>query len=139
MHDKIRAVLAERVGEVGSSLSGADKLSATLGLSSLDLAFLVAELEAELGVDPFAKLVSITSVRSVGDLVQAYQQAFFSGARARPAGRDDRDSGQASADAGGRGGSAVDRRERFRGRRDRRYRLPFSGRGRSHRLLAQPL
>lgn len=76
VHDKIRAVLAERVGEVGS-LSGADKLSATLGLSSLDLAFLVAELEAELGVDPFAKLVSITSVRSVGDLVHAYQQAFF--------------------------------------------------------------
>jgi acyl carrier protein len=76
VHDRIRAVLAERVGEVGR-LSGADKLSATLGLSSLDLAFLVAELEAELGVDPFAKLVSITSVRSVADLVQAYQQAFF--------------------------------------------------------------
>jgi acyl carrier protein len=76
VHDKIRAVLAERVGEVGR-LSGAEKLGATLGLTSLDLAFLVAELEAELGVDPFAKLVSITSVRSVGDLVQAYQQAFF--------------------------------------------------------------
>jgi hypothetical protein len=41
------------------------------------LAFLVADLEAELGVDPFAKLVSITSVRSVDDLVRAYQQAFF--------------------------------------------------------------
>jgi hypothetical protein len=26
---------------------------------------------AELGIDPFAKLVSITSVRSVGDLVRA--------------------------------------------------------------------
>ena len=76
VHDKIRAVLAERAGEVGR-LSGAEKLSATLGLSSLDLAFLVAELEAELGVDPFAKLVSITSVRSVADLVRAYQQAFF--------------------------------------------------------------
>ena len=81
VHGRIRAVLAERVGEVGG-LSGADKLSATLGLSSLglsslDLAFLVAELEAELGVDPFAKLVPITSVRSVGDLVRAYQQAFF--------------------------------------------------------------
>ena len=58
-------------------LSGTDKLNATLGLSSLDLAFLVAELEAELGVDPFAKLVSITSVRSVEDLVRAYQQALF--------------------------------------------------------------
>jgi len=76
VHGKIRAVLAERVGAV-ARLSGTDRLSATLGLSSLDLAFVVAELEAELGVDPFAKLVSITSVRSVGDLVRAYQQAFF--------------------------------------------------------------
>ncbi|MGA7488427.1 MAG: acyl carrier protein [Xanthobacteraceae bacterium] len=76
VHDRIRAVLTERVGEVGR-LSGTDKLNATLGLSSLDLAFLVADLEAELGVDPFAKLVSITSVRSVEDLVRAYQQAFF--------------------------------------------------------------
>jgi acyl carrier protein len=76
VHDRIRAVLAERVGEV-AHLSGTEKLNATLGLSSLDLAFLVAELEAELGVDPFAKLVSITSVRSVADLVRAYQQALF--------------------------------------------------------------
>jgi acyl carrier protein len=77
VHGRIRAVLAERGGSDVVRLSGADKLSATLGLSSLDLAVLVAELEAELGVDPFAKLVSITSVRSVGDLVRAYQQAFF--------------------------------------------------------------
>jgi acyl carrier protein len=76
VHGRIRAILAERVGEV-ARLSDTDKLSATLGLSSLDLAFVVAELEAELGVDPFAKLVSITSIRSVGDLVRAYQQAFF--------------------------------------------------------------
>jgi hypothetical protein len=45
IHERIRAILAERVGEVGP-LSGAEKLSATLGLSSLDLAFLVADLEA---------------------------------------------------------------------------------------------
>jgi len=76
VHGRIRALLAERGSEV-DRLSGADKLSATLGLSSLDLAFLVAELEAELGVDPFAKLVSVTSVRSVEDLVRAYQQAIF--------------------------------------------------------------
>jgi acyl carrier protein len=76
VHNRIRAILAERIGEVGR-LSGSAKLSATLGLGSLDLAVLVAELEAELGVDPFAKLVSITSVRSVGDLVRAYQEAFF--------------------------------------------------------------
>lgn len=76
VHERIRAILAERAEEV-ANLSGSEKLSATLGLSSLDLALLVAELEAQLGVDPFAKLVSITSVRSVNDLVRAYQQAFF--------------------------------------------------------------
>ena len=76
VHERIRVLLAERGGEAGR-LSGNEKLSATLGLSSLDLALLVAELEAQLGVDPFAKLVSITSVRSVDDLVRAYQQAFF--------------------------------------------------------------
>jgi acyl carrier protein len=76
VHERIRAILAERAGEV-PHLSGSEKLSATLGLSSLDLALLVAELEAHLGVDPFAKLVSITSVRSVDDLVRAYQNAFF--------------------------------------------------------------
>ncbi len=76
VHDRIRAILADRNGEI-SHLSGTEKLSATLGLSSLDLAFLVAELESELGVDPFAKLVSITSIRTVGDLVRAYQQALF--------------------------------------------------------------
>jgi acyl carrier protein len=76
VHERIRAILAERAEEV-AHLSGSEKLSATLGLSSLDLALLVAELEAQLGVDPFAKLVSITSVRSVNDLVRAYQQAFF--------------------------------------------------------------
>lgn len=76
VHAKIRAVLQERFGQV-RAFGGADKLNATLGLSSLDLAFLVAELEAELGVDPFAKLVSITSVRSVDDLVRAYRRAIF--------------------------------------------------------------
>ena len=82
VHGRIRAVLAERAVEVGT-LSGADKLSATLGLSSLDLAFLVAELEAEFGVDPFAKAVSITNVRSVDDLVRAYCDAIFGGDKPR--------------------------------------------------------
>jgi acyl carrier protein len=76
IHGRIRAVLKERFG-ADRAFSSHDKLAATLGLSSLDLAFLVADLEAELGVDPFAKLVSITSVRSVEDLERAYQQAFF--------------------------------------------------------------
>jgi acyl carrier protein len=86
IHGKIRSVLEERFGEA-RAFSGPDKLSATLGLSSLDLALLVADLEAELGVDPFAKLVSITSVRSVADLERAYQDAVFPATRAQP--RDD--------------------------------------------------
>jgi acyl carrier protein len=76
VHGRIRAILAERREDV-PALSGSDKLNATLGLTSLDLAFLVSDLEAELGVDPFAKLVSITSVRSVDDLVRAYRMAFI--------------------------------------------------------------
>jgi acyl carrier protein len=76
VHERIRAIMAERVSGV-VALSGKEQLNATLGLSSLDLAFLVADLEARLGVDPFAKLVPITSVRTVNDLVRAYQQAFF--------------------------------------------------------------
>ena len=76
VHDRIRRVLQQRSGQV-HALRGTDKLNATLGLSSLDLAFLVAELEAELGVDPFAKLVSITSIRSVDDLVRAYRGAIL--------------------------------------------------------------
>lgn len=76
VHGRIREVLAER-GEEIPPLAGAEKLNATLGLSSLDLAVLVAQLDAELGVDPFTRLVSITSVRSVSDLVRAYQQVFF--------------------------------------------------------------
>ncbi|HUI95555.1 MAG TPA: acyl carrier protein [Xanthobacteraceae bacterium] len=76
IHGRISSLLQERSGQE-RAVSGQDKLNATLGLSSLDLAFLVADLEAELGVDPFAKLVSITTVRSVEDLERAYQGALF--------------------------------------------------------------
>jgi acyl carrier protein len=75
VYDKIRSILEERGGK-SRVLSGTDSLNATLGLSSLDLAFIVAELEVELGADPFARLVPITSVRSVDDLVTAYRMVF---------------------------------------------------------------
>jgi acyl carrier protein len=82
VHDRIRRMLQQRSGQV-HALGGADKLNATLGLSSLDLAFLVAELEADFGVDPFSKLVPITSIRSVDDLVRAYRSAMFGGDQRR--------------------------------------------------------
>jgi acyl carrier protein len=81
VHDHIRAILKDRGGDT-PRISGEDKLNATLGLTSLDLATLVAELEVALGVDPFAKLVSITAVRSVDDVVNAYRLAFAPAASA---------------------------------------------------------
>ena len=53
-----------------------DRLNADLGLTSLDLATLVAALEMKLKVDPFQELVPITSVRTIGDLEAAYVKFF---------------------------------------------------------------
>jgi acyl carrier protein len=55
-----------------------DRLNTDLGLTSLDLASLVAALEMKLQADPFQELVPITSVRTIGDLEAAYVR-FFSG------------------------------------------------------------
>lgn len=49
-----------------------DALVEDLGLKSLDLARIIATLELKLDLDPFAELVSITSIRTVGDLYAAY-------------------------------------------------------------------
>jgi acyl carrier protein len=57
-----------------------DQLVDDLGLKSLDLAHLVAVLERRLNADPFLRLVSITSIRTVGDLCDAYSR-FFSEAQ----------------------------------------------------------
>jgi acyl carrier protein len=69
-------LLEERGGDL-PTIHGSSSLNGALGLSSLDLAIVVAELESTLGVDPFSKLVSITSVRSVDDLVDAYHKAYL--------------------------------------------------------------
>ena len=53
-----------------------DRLNADLGLTSLDLASLVAALEMKLKADPFQELVPITSIRTVGDLEAAYVKFF---------------------------------------------------------------
>ena len=50
-----------------------DDLVAT-GLSSLDLAALVAKLERRWKIDPFLEAKAITEVRTVGDLCRAYQE-----------------------------------------------------------------
>jgi acyl carrier protein len=47
-----------------------------LGLNSLMLAQLLVILEAEFGVDPFGADLSIADMRTVQDLVSAYERAL---------------------------------------------------------------
>jgi acyl carrier protein len=47
-----------------------------VGLNSLILAQLLIQLETELGVDPFEADRSITDMRTIRDLVDAYDQAL---------------------------------------------------------------
>jgi acyl carrier protein len=101
IREKIRMLLEERGDDV-PAIHGADSLNGALGLSSLDLAIVVAELESELGVDPFSKIVSITSIRSVDDLVGAYLEVYLP--HTKPT-REDEDLQQAA-------GRARDRRAR---------------------------
>ena len=75
VRDQVRLLLDEKdlpVREIGSE----ERLNADLGLTSLDLASLVAALEINLKADPFQELVPITSVRTVGDLEAAYVNFF---------------------------------------------------------------
>ena len=78
VRDQVRLLLDEKdlpLREIQSE----DRLNGDLGLTSLDLASLVAALEMTLKADPFQEVVPITSVRTVGDLERAYVR-FFSGA-----------------------------------------------------------
>lgn len=54
------------------TLADTTKLNADLSMTSMDFATLVADLEVAFSADPFMDRVSVTSVRTVGDLVQAY-------------------------------------------------------------------
>jgi acyl carrier protein len=75
VRDQVALLLDEKdlpLRDIGSE----DRLNADLGLTSLDLASLVAALEMTLRADPFEKLVAITSVRTIGDLEAAYVHFF---------------------------------------------------------------
>lgn len=76
---EIRDLLAETGGDtaVDSRDALADQALHDLGLNSLMLARLVIQLEAELGVDPFAKQeTAIVDIRLVDDLAVTYQRAL---------------------------------------------------------------
>lgn len=72
--EEIRTLLLEDSDDV-EELTGHEELH-ELELNSLLLARLVIQLEAVVGVDPFAREdVAIWDVRSVDDLVAAYESA----------------------------------------------------------------
>ena len=75
VRDQVGLLLDEKdppVRQIGPD----DRLSTDLGLTSLDLATLVAALEMKLEADPFQELIPITSIRTIGDLEAAYVKFF---------------------------------------------------------------
>lgn len=58
------------------ALSPDKSLVAELGLSSLDLAQLIAILQTESAYDPFAGAHSLAEARTVGDLVRLFAPGF---------------------------------------------------------------
>lgn len=56
-------------------LSAGTRIIQDVGLKSLDMARIIALLEADYPYDPFSELVSITSIRTIADLAGAYALA----------------------------------------------------------------
>ncbi|WP_026424636.1 phosphopantetheine-binding protein [Actinokineospora inagensis] len=73
VHGRITDLLAE-AGVAARPVTGAESLH-ELALTSLLLARLIIELEAEIGADPFADDVVLADISCVDDLVAAYQRA----------------------------------------------------------------
>jgi acyl carrier protein len=76
VHAVLFRIIQRRTGHIMKIQAG-DRLTDELGLKSLDLAAVISVLELELGVDPFARLVAITDIRTVGDLCGAYRRALL--------------------------------------------------------------
>jgi acyl carrier protein len=70
--------ILQRSGRPVAPFDVDDDLVST-GLTSLDLAALVARLERRWRIDPFLEAKSITEVRTVGDLCRAYQECLRTG------------------------------------------------------------
>ena len=73
VHEVVLQIIEQRLSTV-TEITNEQRLVADLGFESLDLAQLVATLEIRLGVDPFVSQVSITDMRRVSDLIDAYAQ-----------------------------------------------------------------
>lgn len=74
----IRAIAEQRNLKL-PPLTGSAEIVDDLGFTSLTVAALIANLEEVLGVDPFQdENVTITDVRTVGDLCAVYERCFAS-------------------------------------------------------------
>src|SRR5438094_607346 len=79
--DIVRVVRGEIIGALSArglrttAIAEDDALIATLGLSSLEVVALSIRLNALIGTDPFSTGVAITDMRTVRDLIRAYQGA----------------------------------------------------------------
>ena len=79
INDKVNAVLRDiqsRNGYKAVELKDEFRIVSDLGFSSLDVAELIALLEMEVGVDPFAQGVSIMDVHTIGTLHEVYATAL---------------------------------------------------------------
>jgi acyl carrier protein len=76
----IRVTITDLLRRRGQALVGFDEndLLVATGLTSLDLAALIARLEQRWKVDPFLEAVPITEIRTVADLCRAYRD-FING------------------------------------------------------------
>lgn len=77
IHEIVLHIVQQKT-ETIKKVENHNHLTQDLGFRSLDLAQLVSILEFKLGVDPFAKLVPVTSIRTVGDVCDAYRLCFSS-------------------------------------------------------------
>jgi hypothetical protein len=71
----IREIDSVLLNDEGGTYALDDPLLAA-GLNSLLLAQLLLQLETELGVDPFAEDRSIADIRSIRELIAAYDEAI---------------------------------------------------------------
>lgn len=69
------ADIQEQQGYRSVAIQNDHRVVKDLGFSSLDVAQLIAVLEMELEVDPFAQGVSIMEVHTVGELIRVYEDA----------------------------------------------------------------
>lgn len=83
MQENIDQLVKEKIsfltGKELATIKDDEGLNANLGLASLQFAQLIVSLEEEIGVDPFADLFSISDMKTVRDVVNAYSKTVGMG------------------------------------------------------------